>query len=148
MSCRTHRAWFAMFLVSLFVWAGSAHAMDISGTIATTLTILENSKLVGDVTCTVSGAACIVLGGSGVTLDLNGFSITGLGDSRTGCAGSQTGTEIGIDVNALTNVVIRGPGVVQQFRSFGIRLLNSTGVTVTGVTASTNCFSGIFLNGG
>jgi parallel beta-helix repeat protein len=29
-----------------------------------------------------------------------------------------------------------------------MRILNSSGVTVTGITASTNCFSGIFMSGG
>jgi parallel beta-helix repeat protein len=38
--------------------------------------------------------------------------------------------------------------LVKQFRGFGIRLLNSTGGTVVGVTTSTNCFSGIFVTGG
>ena len=133
--------------VALLVWAGSAQAADISGTISTTLTISENSKLVGDVTCTVSGAPCIALS-SGVTLDLNGFTMTGLGDSQTGCTGTSIANEVGIDVNAQSNVVIRGPGLVQRFRNMGIRFLNSTGATVTGVTMSTNCSSGIILQGG
>jgi len=51
-------------------------------------------------------------------------------------------------VNAVSNAVIRGLGLVQQFRNQGIRLNNSTGVTVSGVTMSTNCFSGIILVGG
>ena len=83
-----------------------------------------------------------------MTLELNGFNISGLGDSETGCGGSGTANEFGIDVNAQRAVVIRGPGVVRRFRNQGIRLLNSTGVTVTGVTTSTNCFSGIFVTGG
>ena len=45
-------------------------------------------------------------------------------------------------------MVIRGLGLVQQFRNQGIRLNNSTGATVSGVTMSTNCFSGIILIGG
>jgi len=109
---------------------------------------LDNSKLVGDVTCAVSGATCIAFGASGLTLDLNGYSITGLGDPLTGGGGSSAAGEIGIDVNGLRDVVIRGPGVVQRFRNHGIQLNNSTGATVTDVTASTNCFSGIFVPGG
>jgi len=38
--------------------------------------------------------------------------------------------------------------VVQRFRNQGIVLNNSTGVTVTGVTMSTNCFSGVIVIGG
>jgi hypothetical protein len=109
---------------------------------------MANSRLVGDVTCTVTGAPCITIATSGVTLDLNGFKITGLGDPQTGCSGSSTGSEIGILVNNLSNVTIRGLGLVQQFRNFGIQLLTSTGVTVSDVTASTNCTSGIIVSGG
>src|SRR5438270_1438706 len=86
----------AHLLVAVIVCTGAARATDITGTIDTTLTILEDSKLVGDVTCTVSGAACITFGAPGVTLDLNGYSITGLGDSQTGCGGSSVAGEVGI----------------------------------------------------
>ena len=140
--------WSAAFVVTLFACAQSANAADISGTISTTLTLMENSRLVGDVYCTVGGAACIAFGASGLTLDLNGYSITGLGDPATGCSGGSTAGEIGIDVNGLKDVIIRGLGVVQLFRSHGIRLNNSTGATVTDVTTSTNCLSGIFVPGG
>jgi hypothetical protein len=138
----------AAALAALFVFEGGAHARDISGTIGTTLTVTEDSRLVGDVTCTVSGAACLAFGASGVTLDLNGFTMTGLGDSQTGCGGTQTAGEFGIDVNGQKGILIRGPGVVQRFRFEGLRILNSTGVTVTGLTVSTNCRSGIFVSGG
>ena len=36
--------------------ARTAQAMDIGGTIATTLTLFDDSRLVGDVTCPVVGA--------------------------------------------------------------------------------------------
>jgi len=136
------------WLATLFLCAGSARATDISGTITATLTITENSRLVGDVQCTVSGAPCISFGASGLTLDLNGYSITGLGDPVTGCGGAATGNEYGISVNMLNNIVVRGLGVVQRFRNQGIFLANSTGSTVTGVTMSTNCASGIIVVGG
>ena len=138
----------ASFLTALFVCAGNARASDISGVITTTLTITDNSKLVGDVVCTVTGGPCITFGASGLTLDLNGYSMTGLGDPLAGCAGPPGPAEAGILVNALKDIVIRGLGVVQQFRSQGIQLQNSTGVTVTGVTMSTNCFSGVIVIGG
>jgi hypothetical protein len=132
----------------MLLGSGWAQAADISGAIAATLTITENSRLVGDVTCTVTGAPCIAFGASGITLALNGYSMTGLGDPVTGCAGSSAAGEIGIDVNALRDIVIRGPGAVERFRNHGIRLNNATGVLVTGVTTSTNCLSGIFVPGG
>jgi hypothetical protein len=139
--------WFAALLGALVVCAGSAHATDIGGTISATVTITEDSQLVDDVTCTVTGAPCIAIGTPSVTLDLNGFTITGLGDPQTACA-SPGPNEAGILVNAQKDVAIRGPGLVQQFRNFGIQLLNSTNGTVTGVTISNNCFSGVIVIGG
>ena len=138
---------FAIVLTAICLSTGAAHATDISGTISSTLTITENSKLVGDVTCTVVGAACITFAVSGLTLDLNGYNMVGLGDAATGCSGSQTANEAGIFVNMLENIVIRGPGVVTQFRNAGIWLVGANGGTVSGVTTSTNCLSGILIGG-
>jgi hypothetical protein len=137
----------AVLITSVFLSAGVVHATDISGTISSTLTIMDNSKLVGDVTCTVMGAPCITFGVSGLTLDLNGYNMVGLGDAATGCSGNSTGNEFGIFANMLENVVIRGPGVVTQFRNTGILLNATNGSTITGVTTSTNCASGILLGG-
>lgn len=135
-----------MFGVSLVLMAGTASATDISGTISSTLTITEDSQLVGNVTCTVTGAACISFGSSGVTLRLNGFSMTGQADPSTACSGGQTAGEHGILVNGLRSVVIQGPGIVQRFRAQGIILTGaSSRVLVTQVTVSTNCMSGIFV---
>jgi hypothetical protein len=129
--------------------AGTALASKISGTIGSTMTITEDSELVGNVTCTVSGLPCLDIVASNVTLELNGFSITGLGDPQTGCAGSANpGTEHGIRILGQTGVMIHGPGIVQRFRDQGIVINGSTGTTVTGVTTSTNCNSGIIVNGG
>lgn len=127
---------------------GTCYSADISGIISSTLTVTENSRLTGNVTCTVSGAACIIIGASNVSLDLNGYTITGLGDPRTGCSGSSVASEVGILVNKFGNVTIRGLGTVQQFRNFGIQLLASSAATVMGVTSSTNCTSGIIVSGG
>ena len=137
----------AVLVTAVFFSAVSAHATDISGTISSTLTITENSKLVGDVTCTVVGAPCITFAVSGLTLDLNGYNMVGLGDAATGCSGNATANEAGILINMLENVVVRGPGVVTQFRNTGILLIGANGGTVTGVTTSTNCASGILLGG-
>ena len=135
-------------VVALLACATISYCRDISGTISSTLTITDSSRLTGDVTCTVTGAPCISIGASNVTLDLNGYSITGQGDPQTGCGGVSTANEFGILVLMQRNVVIRGLGIVQQFRNSGILLNNSSGGTVTGVTTSTNCASGIHLSGG
>jgi hypothetical protein len=146
---RRNVGWFAACLSALCACAGSVQATDIGGTISTTLTITEDSQLVDDVTCTVTGAACIAFGAAGVTLDLNGFTMTGLADPQTGCSGGGGSGEHGILVDAsnnpVNNVTIRGPGLVQRFRNHGINLNVSNGNTVTGVTTSTNCSSGIIV---
>ena len=126
-----------------------AEATKISGTISSTMSISEDSQLAGDVTCTVTGAPCLDIVAANVTLDLNGFSITGQGDPQTGCSGtSGSGTEQGIRILSQTAVTVRGPGIVQRFRNHGVVINASTGTTVTGITTSTNCNSGIFLTGG
>ena len=142
---------FPTFLGALIVWASGVQAADIGGTISSTLTITENSQLVDDVTCTVTGAACIAFGASGVTLDLNGFTMTGRADPATACFGGAavgTGGEFAIFVNGFNNVTIRGPGLVQRFRAQGILMNNSSGSTIRDVTSSTNCASGFQLSNG
>lgn len=138
-----------VFGLAVFALTTTVSATDIRGTISTTLTITQDSQLVGDVTCTVVAAPCIAFGASGISLRLNGFTITGLADRVTGCAGSNnTLLESGIDVNNQRGVVIQGPGLVQQFRSDGIRINASERVLVTLVTSSTNCASGVRLIAG
>jgi hypothetical protein len=103
--------------------AGNAKPKDIGGTISSTLTLTEDSQLVDDVTCTVTGAPCIVTGArSHVTLELNGFTMTGQADPQTGCSGAPStftppAVEDGIDVKAQTDIAIRGPGLIQRFRN-------------------------------
>ena len=143
---------FPIFFGMLVAFASSAHAADIGGTISSTLTITEDSQLVDDVTCTVTGAPCIAIGAPHVTLELNGFTMTGQGDPKTACNGGPSSVPVSledaIDVNGQTDVTIRGPGLIQQFRGPGILLTSSSGVRVRGVTVSTNCFSGIWAVGG
>jgi len=134
-------------IVAGFFSSGTARAADIRGTIATTLTITEDSQLVGDVTCTMTGAPCITFGASGVTLKLNNFSMTGQANPTTGCSGGQTVNEIGILINGLRGNIVQGPGVVQRFRAHGIQISGgSSRVLVTVVTVSTNCLSGIVMS--
>jgi copper-binding protein NosD len=139
----------AVVAAAVLAVAGTASAADIRGTISSTLVITEDSQLVGDVTCTVAGAPCIAFGASGIALKLNGFRLTGQANPVTACSGSNNTTlESGIDVSNQRGAVIQGPGVVQNFRSSGIRVNMSTRVMVALVTASTNCMAGIWVIGG
>ena len=136
--------WFILFVLSVFTFfafATPAEAIQISGTISSTLTITDNSELVGDVTCTVAGAPCITFGAPGIKLRLNGFTITG---TSAGCT-PATSSDDGIDVIGLSDVAILGPGLVQAFGGFGIFLFGDSKVRVERVTISDSCFSGIFL---
>jgi parallel beta-helix repeat protein len=92
----------------------------------------------------VAGAPCIALGAPGIKLRLNGFTITDGANTSSNCATSNF-TQDGIQINAQHDVAILGPGLVHKFAGLGISLLGSTKVRVEGVTASDNCFSGIFL---
>src|SRR5215472_3135346 len=105
-----------LLVTVLGVFGGAAYARDIGGTISTTLTIVENSQLVDDVACKVTGAPCIVVGAPNVTLDLNGFTITGQADPQVTCTVGPTAfvigkVEDGIELNGQSNVTILGPGV-------------------------------------
>jgi hypothetical protein len=130
--------------IGVLLSANAVLAEDISGPISTTRMIRDNSRLVGDVTCTVTGAPCIQFAAGHIELRLNGFTITGPADANTACGGTtSTGTETGIHSGAQTDVEIRGPGIVQRFRGDGI-LFNGTLLgKVEGVTTTTNCMSGI-----
>ena len=133
----------SVFLVfGLMVCGARTQATEISGIISTTLTI-----------STVSNAPCIAIAASHVTLQLNGFTITGQADPKTACNGGPTTfnpatEETAIAVYGQTDVTIRGPGLIRQFRGAGMFANNSVGVTVKDVTVSTNCRSGIPVGGG
>ena len=130
----------------LILTAVSAHAEDIRGTVVRTLMLSEDSRLVGDVTCQVTGAPCIAFGAPNIVLSLNGFSVTGSNDAVAGCKGTNVGTETGISTNGQANVGIRGPGIVQRFQGDGILFLGTVKGWLQGVTTSTNCMSGIRVN--
>ena len=139
----------ALAVLALFVCAERAQATDISGTISSTLTIFDDSQLVGDVTCTVpldmSGAnPCIAFGVDHIKLRLNGHTITGPVDPPTGCSlPTDSKFGVGVEANDRIDVKIEGPGVIQHFERWGILLLSSSGVTVRKVTANRNCWSGM-----
>lgn len=146
-----------MIVVSIFfallLWTGRTSATEISGTISTTLTIMDDSELIGDVTCnvplTVPGAnPCISFGADHITLRLNGHTITGPVTPPTGCS-FETDSMFGVGIAAIdrSDVTIEGPGVIQHFERWGI-LVGLTGhpsshVTVRKVTAFRNCWSGM-----
>jgi hypothetical protein len=128
--------------------ASTASATDIRGTISSTVVITEDSQLVGNVTCTMTGTPCISFGASGIALKLNGFSITGLADPVTGCGGGQVAGESGVNIAGLRGAIVQGPGIIQRFRAHGIIVTGaSSRVLVTQVTMTTNCMAGIIVTG-
>lgn len=126
-----------------------AQATDLSGTITNTVTIFDDSRLVGDVTCavplTLNGAnPCIAFGTDHIKLRLNGHTITGGITPPTGCSlPTDSNFGVGILVAGRTDVEIQGPGVIQRFERWGILLSSSDHVTVTKITAERNCWSGM-----
>src|SRR2546425_5666699 len=139
-----------ILFVALFLFAGTAQATDLSGNISMTVTITEDSQLVGDVTCTVplslAGAnPCIAFGADHIKLRLNGHTITGaVANPPTGCSlPSDSSFGVGIEANGRTDGKIAGPGVIQKFQRGGILLLSSDHITVRKVTANRNCWSGM-----
>jgi len=126
-----------------------AQAADLSGTITNTVTIFDDSRLVGDVTCavplTLSGAnPCIAFGTDHIKLRLNGHTITGGVTPPTGCSlPTDSNFGVGILVAGRTDVEIQGPGVIQRFERWGILLRSASNVTVRRVTANRNCWSGM-----
>lgn len=128
-------------LFVIFVFVPPAQAKKISGIISSTLTIVDDSELVGNVTCTVEGGPCIVIGASNITLLLRGFTISTAPATCT----PDTSFNDAIDVIGMSNVAIRGPGLVQAFGGFGIFLFDDSKIKVQQVTITDSCFSGIFL---
>jgi len=158
---RTNRRWFVAgpillilpLIFAVYATGDGDHEAELSGTISSTLTIFDNTRLVGDVTCAVplvlSGAnPCIAFGVDHIKLKLNGHTITGPVTPPAGCSlpvDSMYG--VGIEAIDRTDVKIEGPGVIQRFERWGI-LLGLTGhpsshVTVRKVTVYRNCWSGM-----
>ncbi len=156
--------WFVLALlvfVSAFLFGtvttrGDAAKSGISGDINVTLTINENSKLTGDVTCSQVTGPCISFGESGIKLDLNGFTMTGSANvpPRANCVtasgfGAEGGDADGIQ-SKWDDVVIEGPGLVQGMRRHGIALLGTSTdpvdkSVVKNLVSHQNCFSGVFM---
>ena len=143
------RLQFAAAVAAVAVVFGSAvwAADEVRGVITRTYMIVEDTDLIGNVVCDVApNTACFAFGARGVELRLNGFTITGKADAAVGCGGGAfVNGEIGISTNNHSNVTVRGPGLVQQFRTHGIAVQGSTEARVEHLTASTNCGSGVFV---
>ena len=128
---------------------GTARATDLKGTITNTVTIFDNSQLVGDVTCavplTLNGAnPCIAFGTDHIKLRLNGHTITGGITPPTNCSlPSDAKFGVGILVAGRTDVEIQGPGIIEKFERWGILLSSSDHVTVKKLTVDRNCWSGL-----
>src|SRR5262245_46041684 len=150
---RSVRAMFVLLI--LFGCAEFARAEDIGGTITATKIIIEDSRLVADVTCTTTTGPCIQFGAPNITLRLNGFTITGPGnpDNSAACDATSGQPPANGISNGTTNPTSQpgaqliGPGMVQKFKRHGIFIIGaagiSTNVTVKYVTSHHNCFSGL-----
>src|SRR6187551_241690 len=91
----------AIYSVSIILLSQTAPraAHQVSGTRTTTYVIVEDTDLIGDVSCDVGSNPCFSFGASGVELRLNGFTITGKADAATGCGGAAFPNEFGITTN-------------------------------------------------
>jgi len=151
-----------LFSLLTFLLCTTAQAEDLSGTYNTTKVIYENSRLVGDVTCTMTDSPCIEFGASHIALRLNGFTITGSGnpDDPSGASCNATSGNPPADGirnsnhvtgEQFTDVQILGPGMVQKFRRMGMRIDGTLGIStrvgVRQVTSHHNCFSGLLTVG-
>jgi len=143
MKNRRSLACFAISVLALMICAGTSQAAEtkISGTISKTVTLTQDSELVGDVTCKVVGGPCIAFGAGGIKLRLNSFTMTG---TSPGCT-PATSFDDGMDVIQTSDVTILGPGLIRNFGGFGIFLASESDVQIRGITVTDSCFSGIFL---
>jgi Right handed beta helix region len=124
---------------------GWGQAESLAGMITTTRTLTQDTDLVGDVTCTVSGTPCLVFGVPGIQLRLHGHTITGQG-SPDRCPSGVLFGEDGIQTNKQPGVSIIGPGLVRRFREHGI-LVNSDHSAVRQVVVASSCLTGIVVYG-
>ena len=124
---------------------GWGQAESLAGMINTTRTLTQDTDLVGDVTCTVSGAPCLVFGTPDIQLRLHGHTITGQG-SPDRCPSGVLFGEVGIHTKGQAGVSIVGPGLVRRFREHGI-LVNSDHSAVRQVVVASSCLSGIVVFG-
>jgi hypothetical protein len=119
-------------LLLLFGAVLVAPANAVRAVVSCGATVVADVTLDQDLVCTGPG---LVAGADGIEIDLNGHSITGPG----------SGMVIGIDVNGRSGVSIRG-GTLASFFT-GVRVVNSTDVSITGSTLLNNT-DGVDLQAG
>lgn len=141
----TWSLWVGTMLTAIACVPSEAWAADrVSGTVTRTYVLVEDTDLIGDVTCDVANnAPCFSFGAPGIELRLNGFTITGRGDAVIGCGGVLFAGEAAVTTNGMRQVGVRGPGLVQRFRGDGVTVAGSTDARVEDLTLSTNCMSGV-----
>ena len=137
---------FTAVIAAAVIFGSTLRAADeVSGLITRTYTIVEDTDLTGDVVCDVAaGTPCFSFGASNVELRLNGFTITGKADPNIACGGTLIANENGVATSGQRSVSVRGPGLIQRFRTHGVAV-SSNDVRVQDITASTNCGSGVFI---
>ncbi len=152
-------AWLAFVALIPMAHGTIARAEDIGGALTVTKIIIEDSQLIGNVTCTMTTTPCIQFGAPNITLRLRGFTITGPAnpDDTTTCqatSGLPAADGISNGTNAATSqpgARMIGPGMVQKFRRHGILIVGAAGVStnvlVKDITSNFNCFSGLLTNG-
>src|SRR5687767_12753451 len=120
----------AMVSASLFgsvpARGGHEKPTEIHGVIVTTVMLMEDSRLTGDVECRQENGPCIRFARPNIKLSLNGFTMTGTAHDPTpgaNCATDFAGRD-GI-LSESDEVQIEGPGLVQKMRRHGIALVGA-----------------------
>jgi hypothetical protein len=132
-------------LFALLPLARTAQAANISGTIATTMTITGNNELTGNVNCTVTSGSCIVFGAKNTQLHLNGFVITGNNGSLIACTASTNVSAI--DTAKFDDAKIHGRGLITEFTGNGI-VLSGSNSEIHEVAITSVCFNGVVVSDG
>jgi hypothetical protein len=128
------RACTAFLSLAAALIPSSSRADQVSGTLTRTYVIVEDTDLVGNVTCDIINAPCFSFGASNVELRLNGFAITGRADPVTGCGGAFFANEYGVTSNGQHGVVIRGP--LSEYIDRGLRRRRTPPFSIRGEAES------------
>lgn len=116
-------------LFAVLAVSGTAAASDLCGA-----TITEDLVLDHDLTCTGAG---VIVGAGDLTIRLSGHTISGPGDSMDPAIS-------GILIADAAGVSVLGPGTIIGFFA-GVRIVTSSELLVTGITASGSHEAGIRL---
>jgi len=94
---------------------------DSSASVSCGQVLKQSVKLTSNLDCRTDG---IIVGANDITIDLNGYTITGPG---------QTTSKIGLMLGDFDNVIVEGPGIIQNFQA-GVLNAGGTGNSISGVT--------------